>query len=80
MASWNYSLQDGSILEALGGLEYNQQCWTVRIVAQRFPTATQQIQTSLFVQLELNDLVAVGTGDPLPQLRQNVPGYSKGSL
>jgi len=80
VASWNYSLQDGSILEALGGLEYNQQCWTVRIVAQRFPTATQQIQTSLFVQLELNDLVAVGTGDPLPQLRQNVPGYSKGNL
>jgi len=80
VASWNYSVQDGSILEALGGLEYNRQCWTVRIVAQRFPTATQQIQTSLFVQLELNDLVAVGTGDPLPQLRQNVPGYSKGNL
>ena len=80
VASWNYSLQDGGILEALGGLEYNRKCWTVRIVAQRFPTATQQIQTSLFVQLELNDLVAVGTGDPLPQLRQNVPGYSKGNL
>ena len=25
VARWNYSLQDGRILEALGGLEYNQQ-------------------------------------------------------
>ncbi|MBI3903888.1 MAG: LPS-assembly protein LptD [Nitrosomonadales bacterium] len=73
---WNYSLQDKQILEALTGLEYNQSCWTVRLVAQRFATATQQVSTGVFAQLELNDLVAVGA-DPLTLLRQNVPGYSK---
>jgi LPS-assembly protein len=73
---WNYSIQDGSILEALGGLEYNQQCWSVRMVAQRFATATQQVSTGFFIQLELNDLVAVGS-DPLSVLRQSIPGYSK---
>jgi len=76
VARWNYSFQDKRILEALGGLEYNQSCWTVRLVAQRFATATQQASTGIFVQLELNDLVAVGA-DPLTLLRQSVPGYAK---
>lgn len=76
VARWNYSLPDGRILEAMGGLEYNQSCWTVRMVAQRFPTAAQQVSTGIFVQLELNDLVAVGP-DPLAVLRLSVPGYTK---
>ncbi len=76
VARWNYSFLDGRILEALGGLEYNQRCWTVRIVAQRFATATQQVSTGIFMQLELNDLVGVGA-DPLALLRQSIPGYTK---
>jgi LPS-assembly protein len=73
---WNYSLQDARILEAMGGLEYNQDCWALRLVAQRFATATQQTNTGFFVQLELNDLVKVGS-DPLSMLKQSVPGYAK---
>ena len=76
MARWNYSLQDKRILEALTGLEYNQACWTLRLVAQRFATTAQETTTGLFVQLELNDLMRVGP-DPLNVLRQSVPGYSK---
>jgi LPS-assembly protein len=76
MARWNYSLLDRQILEALTGLEYNQRCWALRLVAQRFATATQQMSSGLFLQLELNDMVAVGS-DPLATLRQNIPGYAK---
>lgn len=72
----SYSLQDQRILEALAGLEYNQSCWMLRLVAQRFPTATEQVSTGIFVQLELNDLVALGA-DPLSALRLSIPGYSK---
>ncbi len=73
---WNYSLQDSRILETIGGLEYNQDCWMLRLVAQRFATATQQFNTGFFVQLELNDFVKVGA-DPLLLLKQSVPGYTK---
>ncbi len=73
---WNYSLQDSRILEATAGLEYNQSCWTFRFVAQRFATATLQTSTGVFLQLELNDLVKVGS-DPLSVLRLSVPGYTK---
>ncbi len=76
VARWNYSLQDSRILEALTGLEYNEKCWAVRLVAQRFATATQQVSTGFFAQLELNGLVMVGP-DPLAMLRQSVPGYTK---
>jgi LPS-assembly protein len=76
LAKWNYSLQDARILEAIAGLEYNQSCWTLRLVAQRFATATQQTNTSLFIQLELNDLLRMGS-DPLDVLKQSVPGYTK---
>lgn len=77
VARWNYSLQDKRILEALTGLEYNQNCWTVRMVAQRFATATNEVSTGFFVQLELKDLVRIGVGDPLSVSRQSVSGYTK---
>ncbi|GAB4117901.1 MAG: LPS-assembly protein LptD [Sideroxydans sp.] len=73
---FNYSLRDERILEALGGLEYNAACWAVRLVAQSFATATAERTTGVFVQLELNDLVRIGS-DPLDALRGSVPGYSK---
>ncbi len=73
---WNYSLQDGRILEAIAGLEYNQSCWTLRFVAQRFATATEQYNIGYFVQLELNNMVKIGS-DPLSLLKQSVAGYTK---
>jgi LPS-assembly protein len=73
---WNYSLLDSRMIEATGGLEYNQECWTLRIVAQRLATAMQEFNTSIFMQLELNDFVKVGP-DPLLLLKQSVPGYTK---
>jgi LPS-assembly protein len=73
---WNYSLQDARALEVLAGLEYNQSCWTLRLVAQRFTTGLQQSNTGFFVQLELNDFVKVGS-DPLDVLKQSISGYTK---
>jgi LPS-assembly protein len=71
---WNYSVTDRKTLEAVGGIEYNADCWVLRVVGQRLTTTTQQATTSLFVQLELNGLARVGTS-PLELLRRSVPGY-----
>lgn len=73
---WNHSLQDARLLEAVAGLEYNESCWTVRLVAQRFTVGAQQANTGFFLQLELNDFVKVGS-DPLDLLKLSVPGYKK---
>jgi LPS-assembly protein len=71
---WNYSLPDRKTLEAVAGVEYNADCWVLRIVGQRLTTTTQQATTSVFVQIELNGLARVGTS-PLELLRRSVPGY-----
>ncbi|MGH8802017.1 MAG: LPS-assembly protein LptD, partial [Casimicrobiaceae bacterium] len=71
---WNYSLHDRKTLEAVAGIEYNRDCWVLRIVGQRLVTTTQQTTNSIFVQLELNGLARVGTS-PLDLLRRSVPGY-----
>ena len=71
---WNYSLFDHKTLEAVAGIEYNADCWVLRVVGQRLTTTTQQATTSVFVQLEFSGLARVGTS-PLELLRRSVPGY-----
>lgn len=73
---WVYLLNESRFTEQLAGLEYNQACWMLRVVAQKFPVANQHTSTGIFIQLELNDLVALGN-DPLNALRMSIPGYSK---
>jgi len=76
VARLNYSLPDKRVVEALSGLEYNQSCWALRLVAQSFTSATNVRSSNIFLQLELNDLVRVGS-DPLDTLRNSVSGYTK---
>jgi LPS-assembly protein len=73
---WVYLLNESRFTEQLAGLEYNQACWMLRLVAQKFPVANQHTSTGIFIQLELNDLVAMGN-DPLSALRTSIPGYTK---
>lgn len=78
MASVNYSLKDDKLLAGLVGIEYNACCWTLRMVLNRFITATERTSTAFFVQLELNGLMRIGN-NPLRVLRQGIPGYAQTS-
>jgi len=73
---YNYSLREGRVVEALGGVEYDGDCWVGRVVLQRFATASQRASTGIFFQLELNGLSRLGS-NPLDTLRRNIPGYTK---
>lgn len=75
VAQTKYSLQELRAVEALAGFEYSQDCWSLRFVAQHFVTATRESSDTFYLQLELNELVRVGT-DPLGALKQSIPGYS----
>ena len=80
----NYSLHDRRLVEGIAGLEYNRDCWALRMVAHRFPITSsdlsnateQRTTTSFFIQLELTGLSPVGI-NPLETLKQNIPGYTK---
>ncbi len=75
LGRWNYSIQDRQNLDAIAGLEYTRACWTLRLVAQRFAIATLQTNTTFFIQLDLSDLVKVGS-DPMDVLKQGITGYT----
>lgn len=78
-AAMNYSLRDEKLLAGLLGLEYNACCWSLRLVASRFMTATSRSSTNIFIQLELNDLLRIGN-NPLKVLQQSIPGYTRINL
>ncbi len=74
LARWNYSMLDQRTLEGLAGVEYNGDCWSLRVVAHRFATALQQTSTTFFVQLELNGVSRIGS-NPMETLKRNIGGY-----
>ena len=74
LGRWNYSVVDRKTLEAVAGVEYNADCWALRLVLQRLTTTTQPATTSVYLQIELTGLARFGTS-PLDLLRRSVPGY-----
>lgn len=76
VGQWNYSFLDNRLLNGVAGLEYEQSCWMLRLVAHSLTVGTNQTSTGIFLQLELNDLVKIGS-DPMLLLKQSVPGYTK---
>ncbi|WP_316685049.1 LPS-assembly protein LptD [Undibacterium sp. Jales W-56] len=72
----NYSLQDKKLVDGLAGFEYKDpcNCWSFRMVGQRFSTTTLASTTAFFIQLELNGLARLGS-NPIDVLKKNISGY-----
>ncbi|MEC5162425.1 LPS-assembly protein LptD [Janthinobacterium sp. CG_S6] len=75
----SYSMRDRRVLESLAGLEYKQDCWVLRMGAQRFVTTTKSVSNSIFFQLELIGLSSnLGFGsNALDTLTKSIPGYQR---
>jgi LPS-assembly protein len=73
---FNYSLADSRIIEGIGGLEYGADCWTSRVIMQRFALTAGTSSSSVFLQLELNGFSRLGS-NPLEALKRNIPGYQR---
>lgn len=75
---YNYSILDHKPVETVGGLEYSEGCWAVRVVGHQVATTTGKSNKSLFVQLELTDFARIGS-NPIDLLRRNITGYGLSS-
>ncbi len=73
---WNYSLANRQLLEGTAGVEYDADCWALRIVTKRFAIAYQETASAFFVQLELDGLARIGS-DPIAALKASIPGFTK---
>ena len=70
----NYDFTYGTMLNLLGGVEYNGGCWNVRMLYENYITNVNQQNNAFFLQFELRGLASLGS-DPSSDLRLNIPGY-----
>ena len=72
---YDYSLAEKRSTQSIVGLEYRGDGgWAARAVLQRYAASAEQVNTALFLQLELTGLGSLGT-DPMSMLADRVIGY-----
>ncbi|MDF0605795.1 LPS-assembly protein LptD [Neisseriaceae bacterium TC5R-5] len=76
LARYNYSLESRQPLEKLAGFEYNDGCWSLRLVGQRYISDLNTYKNAVYFQIEFKGLGGVGN-NPADALRLAIPGYSK---
>jgi len=72
----NYDTAQSTLVESLFGAEYTAGCWAFRVVTDRKTVSSTQVDSVLYMQLELNGMVRLGK-NPLEALKTNIPGYRK---
>tara|TARA_B100000035_G_scaffold210907_2_gene180608 strand:- start:1256 stop:3508 length:2253 start_codon:yes stop_codon:yes gene_type:complete len=82
---YNYDIKSSSIIEGLGGVEFDAGCWSSSILLHRLSLATTaKPNYTIFFQLELGGFGSLGTGSSgaLEEvLNRNIPGsYTSNQL
>lgn len=74
---WNYDFKDDRDLDLLAGIEYDNCCWNLRVVARRFTNDNEgDFNKSLELQWTLKGLTTLGS--PLnEQLQSSIRGYEE---
>ncbi len=81
MGRWLYAINFNQTKESFLGLEKDSCCWRFSIIGRRYSnalstTVQSQLQTGIFVQLELKGLGSFG--DQVDEfLEKNIPGYGR---
>jgi len=70
----NYNLNEGKMVDAVLGVEYDAGCWLGRVVFERLQIAANQANQRLMFQLEFSGFTRVGPS-PLGTLRTQIPRY-----
>jgi LPS-assembly protein len=70
----NYNLNEGKMVDAVLGVEYDAGCWLGRVVFERLQIAANQANQRLMFQLEFSGFTRVGP-NPLGTLRAQIPRY-----
>jgi LPS-assembly protein len=81
IARWNYDFDSGRTIEGFGGIEYNDCCWQIRLMARRYldsPTGRDldlvEADRGVFVQVVFKGLAGVG-GKVESMLQRGIRGY-----
>lgn len=70
----NYSLNEGKLVDAIVGFEYDAGCWLGRAVLEKLQTSASTATQRIMFQLEFVGFGRLGVS-PLKSLKDNVPNY-----
>ena len=83
---WNYDLNSKRTIEALAGIEYNDCCWQIRVIARHYldtPSARlfaeADTRTGFYLQFVFKGLAGLG-GSVESLLSTSIRGYSTEDL
>lgn len=81
MGRWNYDLKSDRTIEAFAGIEYNDCCWQVRVMARRFLDSPSgfdfgniKADKGIFIQFVFKGLAGIG-GKTESVLTKGIRGY-----
>ena len=81
LGRWNYDLRSGRTIEGLGGIEYNDCCWKIRLVARRFidsrnVAVIDTVEADEGIELQIVFRGLAGFGNRLESiLERSIAGY-----
>ncbi len=74
MARYNFDLISNQVLNRVVGLEYDADCWVVRLVQRRYQNTSVLSTSEIYMQIDFKGFSSVGS-NPINLIRFNIPGY-----
>lgn len=74
IARYNYDLISNKVLNRVAGLEYDADCWVVRVVQRRYQNTSVLATSEIYMQIDFKGFSGLGS-NPINLIRFNVPGY-----
>jgi LPS-assembly protein len=62
------------VLNRVAGLEYDADCWAVRIVHRQYQNTSVLSTSEVYMQIDFKGFSSVGS-NPINLIRFNIPGY-----
>jgi LPS-assembly protein len=74
VARYNYDLISNRVLNRVAGLEYDADCWVVRLVHRRYQNTSVLATSEIFMQIDFKGFSGFGNNS-IDLIRFNIPGY-----
>ncbi len=74
VARYNYDLISNKVLNRVAGLEYDADCWVLKVVQRRYQNTSILATSEIYMQIDFKGFSGFGN-NPIDLIRFNIPGY-----
>ena len=74
IARYNYDLISNRVLNRVAGLEYDADCWVMRLVQRRYQNTSVMATSEIYMQIDFKGFSGFGNNS-IDLIRFNIPGY-----